>query len=259
MSLGIGKTEHSKRRVRREGAALSFADKLRVVEQLREETIVRLPKEEDGGVLKRESGITPPQSLLLEMVQHSVEHQRRGRELPRGGDDEKRWAAEVEELFSKRERGLEALQALFPEGIPPNLVFYDRLADVEMRLGWSETSQRATGLLLLLAVEQLPLDSGEALLREMPRIASPQFFQLLESLPVLVADRELRPEFGAEWFPALVRRIGNDLASDGFWKALGVKRPFRWRHTSWARCGVWTWMRRPRRNSINWKPNSQPA
>src|SRR5438094_10628768 len=100
-------------------------------------------------------------SLLLEMIQHTVEKQRRGREIASGSEDEKRLAAEVESLFAQRARGLEALRALFPEGIPANSAFFERLTDLEMRLGWGETSHRATGLLLLLAVEQLPADSGE--------------------------------------------------------------------------------------------------
>jgi hypothetical protein len=200
----------------------SFADKLRIVEQMRDEAISKLPKLEEGRVQISGSEAKAPNSLLLEMIQHTVEKQRKGREITGGSDDEKRLAVEVENLFAQRTLGLEALEALFPEGISPSLDFFERLTDLEMRLGWGEVSLRATGLLILVAVEHLPVDSGEALLREMPKIGTPEFFQALGTLPVLMDEWELRPEFAAEWFPALVRRIGNDLASGEFWKALGI-------------------------------------
>jgi hypothetical protein len=197
----------------------SFADKLRIVEQLRDEAIIKLPKLEKG--CAQASG-SEAKSLLLEMIQHTVEKQGRGIEITRGSDDEERLAVEVQSLFVQRTLGLEVLEALFPEGISPSLEFFERLTDFEMCLGWGEVSHRATGLLLLVAVEHLPSDSGEALLREMPNIGNPKFFQALSALPVFMDEWEMRPEFAAEWFPSLVRRIGNDLASGEFWKALGV-------------------------------------
>jgi len=161
-------------------------------------------------------------SQLLEIIQQTVEKRGRGRTVAPGSDDEKLLAVEIEELFAQRELALEILKALFPEGVTVNTGFFDRLNELHLRLGWGEISHRVTGLLLLLGVEQLPTDSGEALLREMASIANPYFFTALESLSVLAAEKELRPEFVAEWFPALIRRIGNDLAAGGFWKAFGI-------------------------------------
>jgi hypothetical protein len=220
MSVETGKLAQSKRRARRKGASLSFANKLRVIEQLREETIVRLPKQEHIHVSSDEGQGTVPRSLLLEVIRHAVHKRRRGREVAAGSDEEKRLAAEVDSIVDQPERGLEALDALFPEGVPDSLAFYDRLTDLVMRLGWGEISHRATGVLLTLAVDRLSADVGEALLLKMPQVPGPQFFQALGTLPGFLSRKELRPEFAAEWFPALVRRIGNDLASGEFWKAL---------------------------------------
>ena len=222
MSGQMNKIKTSKQRMRRKLASLPVADKLRIVEKLHDETILPLPSQEDNHIETEEREGKLPNSLLMEMIQRTVEKQHRGREIVSGSDDEKRLAAEVENVFAQRTRGMEALSALFPEGLSASSAFFERLTDLEMRLGWGEVSHRATGLLLLLAVEQLPADSGEALLRQMPRIGNPDFFQALDTLSVLLADWELRPAFAAEWFPALVRRIGNDLASGGFWKALDV-------------------------------------
>ena len=160
--------------------------------------------------------------LLPGIIQQIVEKQSRGRPVAPGSDDERCLALEIEELFTQRKRASETLNALFPEGISPSIVFFNKTNDLHLRLGYSEISHRLTGLLLLLAIEQLPEDSGEALLREIPNIASPHFFTALDSLSTLAAERELRPGFVAEWFPALVRRIGNDMASGGFWKALAI-------------------------------------
>jgi hypothetical protein len=160
--------------------------------------------------------------LLPQLIQHTVEKQRQGREFVRGSEEEKRLAIEVEELFANNERAVSALKSLFPEGVPTNGTFFERLNDLHLRLGWGEVSHRATGLLLSLAVDGLPENSAEALLDEMPRIGNPHFFQALESLSILVTKKALRPEYVAKWFPALVRRIGNDLASGGFWKAVGI-------------------------------------
>lgn len=161
-------------------------------------------------------------SLLLEVIQQTVENQGRGKTVTPGSHDEKRLTIEIEGLFDQRKRASETLNALFPEGILANIGFFNRTNDLHLRLGYSEISHRLTGLLLLLAVEQFSEDSGEALLREIPNIPSPHFFTALDSLSVLAAERELRPEFIAEWFPAIVRRIGNDMASGGFWKALAI-------------------------------------
>jgi hypothetical protein len=221
MSTESHKRRAGKNRMRDKLASLPIGDKLRLVEKMRGEALTLETAKEDQPHESAKPESDQIGSLLLHAIQQTVERRNRGRDFV-SGDNAKRLASEVERLFAEREDGLEALKALFPEGVTADLAFFNRLTDLEMRLGWNETSHRATGLLLLLAVRELPLESAEALLREMPRLGGPSFFQALDTLTVLLAEFEFRPEFAAEWFPALVGRIGNDLASGGFWKALGI-------------------------------------
>jgi hypothetical protein len=159
---------------------------------------------------------------LLTAIRHTVHGEPRGREVVKGSDDQKELDAEVDKLFVDPDRASSAFAELFPEGVPGPQVFFDRISDLQLRLGWGETAHRVTGLLLSLAAEKLPPPQGEALFRALPQVRSPLFFQFLDSLSVLLSRRELRAEFAAEWFPSLLRRVGNDLASGGFWNAVAA-------------------------------------
>src|SRR5229473_5917662 len=222
MGGNICKTAASKRRVRRQLAAKiardeAFGDKIRLVEEMGDEKIPKQNKSTKPTGLR-----TKQEPILLTAIRHTVHGEPRGREVARGSDDQKELDAEVDKLFADSRGASSAFAELFPEGIPGPQVFFDRISDLQLRLGWGETSHRVTGLLLSLATEKLTPLEGEALLRGLPQVRGPLFFQFLDSLSVLLSRGELRAEFAAEWFPALLRRIGNDLASGGFWNALGT-------------------------------------
>lgn len=159
---------------------------------------------------------------MLTAIRHTVHGEPRGREVVKGSDDQKELDAEVDKLFVDPDRASSAFAELCSEGVPEPQAFFDRISDLQLRLGWGETAHRVTGLLMSIALENLPPSQGEALLRALPQVRSPLFFQFLESLSVLLSRRELRAEFAAEWFPSLLRRVGNDLASGGFWNALAA-------------------------------------
>ena len=138
----------------------------------------------------------------------------------RVADDDKRLQAEVDRLVQRNDEASFVLHRLFPEGLPTDDTFYDRLIGIHLSLGWSDGANRAVGLLLSAALRELDDDQGEDLLRFIPREENRFFFQLQDSLASVVSQKKIRPQFAVEWFPALLRRIGNDLASAGFWKAL---------------------------------------
>src|SRR5437867_4236905 len=223
MSNDFGKIELSKQRMRRRLAELPYGQKLQILDELRGAPVVRLAEEvNDPPTTTAAHDQEKPHSPLLEFINQTVHRDPRRREVTAGSDDEKTLEVEIAAMFADRGRAVEALTALFPEGVSANPSFYDRLNDLHLRLGWGELSHRATGLLLVTAVDQLGNNAAEGLLRLLPSVSSPEFFLILDSLHVLAQERTLRAEFAAEWFPALVRRIGNDLASRGFWKALEV-------------------------------------
>lgn len=222
MDGNIRKTEASKRRIRRQLAAKTardeaFGDKIRLVEEMADEKIPKQHKSAEATSLRSEQD-----PILLTAIRHTVHGDPRRREVVGGSDDQKELDAEVDKLFADSSGASSAFAELFPEGVPGPQVFFDRISDLQLRLGWGETSHRVTGLLLSLAAEKLPPLEGEALFRALPRVRGPLFFQLLDSLSILLSRREIRAEFAAEWFPSLLRRIGNDLASGGFWNALAA-------------------------------------
>ena len=160
--------------------------------------------------------------MLEKIIQQTVEGKAHGTRMAPNSEEAKQLSAEVDVLFINRARAVSMLDKLFPTGVPDDISFFERLNDLHRRLGWTDTSHRLTGLFLLLAVERFSVNLGEKLLDQVPCIKNPYFFQTLESLAVLMAERPLRPEFAAKWLPALVRRIGNDLAPGGFWKSLAT-------------------------------------
>lgn len=221
MNSDMGKTKDSKQRLREAGAALPYSEKLAIVEELRNEKATRFPNPSSGPPSVDQSR-SSEESLLLKLIQNTVEGLQRGREVMSGSEEERQIIADAEQLCVNKESASKALDALLPEGVVPNAFFFERLKNLHLRLGWSGASNQVIGILILTALDRLKLDEGEALLREMPKMPSPYFFQALESLPILLKKGALRPSFAAEWFTLLVRRIGNDLASAGFWNALGV-------------------------------------
>lgn len=158
------------------------------------------------------------ESLLLVAIKNVHINDRA--QVIHGKDDEKKLQAEVDRLIARHEDASSVLRALFPSELPVDPSFYDKLIGLHLRLGWGDEANRAIGVLLMVAVRELGAERGDDLLRFIPDKKNRFFFQLLDSLDFVVSQTELRPKFAAEWFPALLRRIGNDLASGGFWKAL---------------------------------------
>ena len=222
MSVDFRKTSQSKRQTRHELAALPFTEKLRILERLQEDLIVGLKENwrqrTPIAALIADRGESP----LFELIQNTVEGLPIGQEARLGSGQERSLARELEAICARPERRWEALTALFPEGVPADSRFYERLDDLRARLGWGEPSRRLMGLLVSIGLERLSPPDAEALLRELARWESPSFYRAFESLGDWVTQLKLRPQFAAEWFPALVRRIGNDSAARGFWHGLGV-------------------------------------
>jgi hypothetical protein len=219
MSDEIRRIEASKRRIRRQLTAKTagseaFSDKIRLVEEMAEQ---KIPKQSKSS---KRSDLETKDSVLLTAIKHTVRKEPRGQQVVRSSDDEKRLDAEIDKLQQNSDQASSAFVELFPEGVPAADEFYDRISDLQLRLGWGESAHRVTGLFLSVAAEKLPAGRDEDLLRGLPKVRNPIFFQYLDSLTIVLSRKELRPEFAAEWFPSLLHRIGNDLAVGGFWSAV---------------------------------------
>jgi hypothetical protein len=210
----------SKRRTRREIQALPFEDKLRILERLREDLIVGLADHRNKPEEPTREPRVQVSSPLLNVIEETIGHEPRYRSTQQSTEFEGVLQAEIEAAVANPERIAALVKSLFPTGVPLTVEFFERFNDLHMRLGWNETSKPLVGALLCAAMEQLDTDKSEALLAALPRVRNPGFFQTLDYLGFLLRKRELRPQFAADWFPSLVKRIGNDLASGDFWNAL---------------------------------------
>jgi len=115
-----------------------------------------------------------------------------------------------------------ALQQLFPAGLPVSIDFYLKLRELAYRIGFQDAAAKVLGLIWSEAIRTLDTTSQESLLAALPAVEDPDFFQILPALPTLVSECPLEPAFVAQWFPALLDRVGDDFASDGFWTALEI-------------------------------------
>jgi hypothetical protein len=159
--------------------------------------------------------------LLFELIANSVSNAKHAPGTRRAAEVEVRLAGEIDSMFAYPELARDALAALFPEGIPCDGRFFDRLRDLQMRLGWGDLSDKAVGMLLATAGDLLPNNAIESLLRQLTAVNGPYFVKVLESLHVLAERQVLRTEFAVEWFPALFRHLGKAFSS-GFWRTLEV-------------------------------------
>ena len=210
MSVKTSKIKHSKDQLRQQLASMSVDDKIRILEKLRSE---ELPKTESPKDSK---------SILSRFIQRTVQGQPRSQQTAMNSDDLKSLTDEIEAILADPGRGRDTLIELFPEFIPEGEQFYLRLLELQHHLGFNDTAHRAIGAFWLMGLQSLQPESAENLLAAFPTLKGPNFFMLLDSLGVVLGSFELRPEFGWTWYSVILKRIGNDLASGGFWKALEI-------------------------------------
>jgi hypothetical protein len=130
-------------------------------------------------------------------------------------------SGDVDILDKSPEQARQTLALLFPNGIPMTAEFYARLTEVDLRLGLADLGHRVIGVLWATAIRELDKAQREELLRAFT-LDQQHFFTGLDWLSDMLRRTELPVEFAIEWFPNLVRRMGNDLASGELWKAFSV-------------------------------------
>ena len=88
MSNELGKTERSKQRMRRRLADLPYAQKLQILDELRDQQFVRSPGDAKPSTSPMENQ-AKPKSLLLEFINHTVQRHPRSQETIAGSAAEK--------------------------------------------------------------------------------------------------------------------------------------------------------------------------
>jgi hypothetical protein len=118
-----------------------------------------------------------------------------------------------------REPGNAALcvAQLFPDGIPLDQLFFDRLGEFHRWTGIEKSGDEAIGIVWSQAMGQLDLAEQQQLLRAFAAQRGHEFFRNLGSLYVIVRDHILPASFLADWFADLLQCVERDLAQDGVW------------------------------------------
>ncbi len=108
---------------------------------------------------------------------------------------------------------------LFPNGIPLDQSFFDRLDEFRRWIGIAQAGEEAIGLVWSEAMRQLSPDDQLTILEVFASQQGHDFFENVGSLHVIVKDHSLPPGFLADWFTDLVRIVERDVGAD-VWKSV---------------------------------------
>lgn len=120
--------------------------------------------------------------------------------------DELAWISGAPEV------GAALTAALFPVGVPLDGTFYSRLGQLGYLLGFTGPIEAITTAAWLATLRTLGTADQQSVLRAFAKTGH-EFFQIHQGLSAVVTQIPLAPEFAAEWFPALLTRLGNDGAT----------------------------------------------
>jgi hypothetical protein len=143
-------------------------------------------------------------------------------DFPRGPvepDRQAKLGAELARLGQEPERARTLVTALFPSGVPLDAGLYDRLSRFHFWLGLGGPIEPIVAAAWIATLSGLREGERQTALAALPNTGQ-DFFTFLDCLADVVAAIPLPPEFVTTWFAALLRRLGDDGATHGFWKAV---------------------------------------
>jgi len=108
---------------------------------------------------------------------------------------------------------------LFPDGIPLDQSFFDRLAAFRRWMGIAASGDEAIGIVWSEAMRQLSSDDQLKLLHVFASQQGHDFFENVRSLNVVVGNHAYPAGFLADWFTDLVRIVERDVGAD-VWKSV---------------------------------------
>lgn len=111
------------------------------------------------------------------------------------------------------------VQRIFPESIPLDQSFFDRLDEFRRWIGIGDSGDEAIGIVWSEAMRRLSVSQQQQLLRAFAEQKGHDFFENVGSLHVVVKDHSLPASFLADWFTDLVRVVERDISVD-VWKAI---------------------------------------
>src|SRR5262245_16432628 len=92
------------------------------------------------------------------------------------------------------------ISQFFPNEIPTDQSFYERLGQVHLSVGYGQSADEALGLAWSEAMRRLPLQGRQALLRAFVRQPPHSVITFLRSVSVVIRDHAIPADFLADWF-----------------------------------------------------------
>ena len=131
-------------------------------------------------------------------------------------------------LGRSQELCTELLGVLFPSGVPTDISFFGRLYGFARLISLHGGETDFSFDLWFAALREIRGEQREALAMSLVDVSGPTFFEFLERTNELVPVFRWPADFMTRWLLALHRRIGDDMATGGFWQLIcefGRKQP----------------------------------
>jgi hypothetical protein len=128
---------------------------------------------------------------------------------------------EIDYLLNNRDKAIEILKLLFPENIPINSTFYEKLSRIRYYLGFNPLASKLSCLLLIETYKLLDNQDAQKLLQLLVENNNINFFLVIRTLPIFLSEVEVSPDFACRWLLSMGKKIGDDLAGGDFFKAVG--------------------------------------
>jgi hypothetical protein len=165
------------------------------------------------------TSFTPETSLIFAAARRAASNEPIDFNTPDTQERRTTLEAELEWLCANSDVSAAVVRELFPAGVPFGVHFYTRIESFCNHLGFAEPSEKIGTQVWIAALRLLALHDAETLLLALAQTGH-SFFRVHEGLPAVVEALSLPPWFAAEWFPALVTRLGDDQATAGVWGAI---------------------------------------
>jgi hypothetical protein len=130
--------------------------------------------------------------------------------------------AEINAIVANPSELRKILSVLFPHGIPLNDDFYSKLAELQLYIGYGESSKNLIAHLWIEAYEGLTKPDGDRLLNSLLEQGPSGFWIVIESLPIFLSKLNIGSGFATSWFVALAKKVSGNLAGGGFFRAVEV-------------------------------------
>lgn len=106
------------------------------------------------------------------------------------------------------------VEQLFPNGIPVDQSFYDRLDEFHRWIGIADSGDEAIGIVWSEALRRLDLAKKQQLLDVFAIQKPHDFFENLRSLSVVVKDHRFPASFLADWLASVLQAVEGDVVND---------------------------------------------